>query len=123
MPVFAKEDRPMVPGQGAEGVIVDVIETIPDYPIYTIKWFTSDGEPRVGTCGEGDLRGANPTEADMAAQHAASVNREEEFQAAVLAEGNRRLRLAAATRRARGVLKPRAVIFKSKPKPSAKRRR
>lgn len=61
MPKFEKSQRVTVPGTlAAQGVIVDVVESVPGFPVYTLRWLTQDGETQTGSCGEGDLAAAQP---------------------------------------------------------------
>jgi hypothetical protein len=64
---FATQARVTVPGTEAQAVILDATETIIGFPVYTLRWLDEAGEQHTGTCGEGDLAGRNPTEADVQA--------------------------------------------------------
>lgn len=58
---FSKKQRVTVPGQGiTQGVIVDVIESVPGCPVYTLRWLTELGEPMTGTVGELNIEIQNP---------------------------------------------------------------
>jgi hypothetical protein len=60
MSKFEKSQRVAVPGgDGAQGVIIDIVESVPGFPVYALRWLTSDGETQTGSCGEGDLAAAN----------------------------------------------------------------
>lgn len=67
---FATQARVTVPGTVAQAVICDATETVPGFPIYTLRWLDEAGETHTGTCGEGDLAKANPSDAEIAAADA-----------------------------------------------------
>jgi hypothetical protein len=61
MSKFEKSQRVNVPGgDGTQGVIIDIVESVPGFPVYALRWLTPQGEPQTGSCGEGDLAAANP---------------------------------------------------------------
>ena len=60
MSKFEKTARVNVPGgNGTQGVVIDVTESITGFPVYALRWLTDAGETMTGSCGEGDLVNAN----------------------------------------------------------------
>lgn len=66
MPKFEKAERVYVPGaDGAQGVVIDITESIAGYPVYALRWLTAEGETMTGSCGEGDLIKPNRSAEDL----------------------------------------------------------
>lgn len=81
---YAKEARLVLPGtDGTQGVVVDATETVPGFPVYTLRWLTEAGETQTGTVGEGDLHDRNPSERDVAEHEVAEMVREDEIKGEV----------------------------------------
>jgi len=58
---FEKGQRVAVPGQGiTQGVILDIVESVPGCPIYTLRWLNEVGEPITGSVGELNIEIQNP---------------------------------------------------------------
>lgn len=59
---FELGTRVNVPGSQdkAQGVVTHQAETIPGYPVYSVKWLVADGTAVEGMIGEGDLAVVNP---------------------------------------------------------------
>lgn len=95
---FETKTRVRVPGQNAEAVVMDATETIPGYPVYTLKYLSDAGENECGTIGEGDLAKVNPTQADEQAEIEFHNKEQARFEQCVLTEVNRRLAAARRTR-------------------------
>lgn len=100
---FEVKQRVRVPGQSAEAVIMDATETVPGFPVYTLKYLSDAGENECGTVGEGDLHSANLTEAELTRahqdRHDEIVCRNQMIEAEVTARVIRRLAEMAAHRR------------------------
>jgi len=96
---FALKQHVIVPGHApAQGRVLDFTETLPGFPVYTLRYLSPEGEPLTGTVGEGDLAAANLTDEQIMQEVSAEAEAEKHFQRHVLAEVNRRLRAARHTR-------------------------
>lgn len=112
---FATQARVTVPGANAQAVICDATETVPGFPIYTLRWLDEAGETHTGTCGEGDLATANPTDDDVARWRAEQDHREDSIECIVNLRVDAKLTaLANARRRALRVLRKKAKVSKRK---------
>lgn len=98
--LYSKEARLNVPGtNGTQGVVVDAVESVAGFPVYTLRWLTEAGETMTGSCGEGDLRSVNRTDADRREADRERATRLSVFNSEVEKQVSQRLAEIAARRR------------------------